>query len=851
MKTWFPIFTAVVVLLAWGVLAWFLGVWLGVNPALIWVLRVGLWAIGLIGLVGYLVLSRGAAEGENKPVSLVSEVEYSLKAAARRLRSFKEVKVMASLPAVFVLGDSGATKTSSLARSGLAPEVLCDTRACCIWYARRTIFIDPAANLMRDTAARLKLFRKLRPVLQRRMKAPTRSVVLVVDCEKFIKASGVSAMPAKAREYNVLLTELARELGCAVPVYVLFSKADKISNFQDYVENLSEAEAAEVLGVSLAVPPPEQPVTYSERQSARLTDAFATLTRALSDRRRLYLAREQSAARLANIYEFPREFSKLRPLMVEFLVDVGFRGQSAAGTGIFLRGFYFAGERGGLATASALSEGREAKPGTQPKPVFLQRLFSDVVLADRVGAQATPARPKSPLSVKLLLLAAAAMGLAAAAWLSLSFVQNRMLVQDAIEAARPAPVDSLERLSSIRAILAKLDNDAQTRPQWQSRAMLYKGGDVRAALRTVYFGIFRRLLLEPTQQTLVRICSEPQNYRARGFDYIYDALKSYLIITSNHDKSTAAFLAPALLTYWENGRTIGAETESEARKNFAYYAETLPGFDPYPRFDKPDAAAVTHARAYLNSFPRADRIYNVMLRAAGGNQKPLSFNQDYPGSAETLVNSFIIEPWFTKAGYLAFQTELVDVDAYMNAEDWVLGRQSRGSEDSGKLVAALRTRYEDEFTEAWSGYVEASEVVRYKDISDAVSKLRNLGSPGSALLLNLCVASENTSIAAAEVKDTFEPLQSVAPTGCMTQPTTGPTSAYLDSLHSLANNLAGMGPKANPEDLQRAVGMTQAAQAAAKTLTAGSYVDPTLVAKTSQLLTAPIANVSALFKAGK
>jgi type VI secretion system protein ImpL len=569
-----------------------------------------------------------------------------------------------------------------------------------------------------------------------------------------------------------------------------------------------------------------------------LTEAFGTLTRALSDRRRLYLAREQSKAKLANIYEFPREFSKLRPLMVEFLVDVGFRNQSPAGTGIFLRGFYFAGER-------------EAKPGTQPKPVYMQRLFSDVVLADRVGAQATAARPKSPLGVKLMLATVAAIGLAAAAWLSLSFVENRTLVQDAIEASRPASADSMERLSSIRDILAKLDNYAKSRPPWPARAMLYEGGNVRVALRTVYFGMFRRLLLDPTQQTLVKICSEPEKNSARGYDYIYDALKAYLITTSNHDKSTAAFLAPALLTYWENGRKVGAGPESEARKNFAYYAETLPSLDSNARFDKPEAAAVSNARAYLNSFPRADRIYHVMLRTAGGSQKPVIFNQDYPGSAETVVNSFRIEPWLTKAGYLAFQTELVDIDNYMNAEDWVLGRQSRGSEDSGKLVAALRTRYEDEFTEAWSSYIKASEVVRYKNIPDAVAKLRSLGSPGSALLLNLCVASENTAVAAADVKDTFEPLQAIAPTGCMTQPTTGPTSAYLESLHSLANNLAGIGPKANPQDLPRAIGMTQAAQAAAKKLTEGSYVDPTLVAKTSQLLAAPVANVPLLFRASK
>src|SRR5207302_803220 len=62
----------------------------------------------------------------------------------------------------------------------------------------------------------------------------------------------------------------------------------------------------------------------------------------LQQRLRL-LPRESEPTRIPGAYEFPREFRKVRNMLVQFLVDIGRPSQLRASP--FLRGFYFSGVR--------------------------------------------------------------------------------------------------------------------------------------------------------------------------------------------------------------------------------------------------------------------------------------------------------------------------------------------------------------------------------------------------------------------------------------------------------------------------------------------------------------------------
>src|SRR4029077_9301393 len=80
-----------------------------------------------------------------------------------------------------------------------------------------------------------------------------------------------------------------------------------------------------------------------EQETERLTIQFERLFRSLADARIEFLARENEAAKLPPAYEFPREFRKIRPALVQFLVDLCRPSQLTVGP--FLRGFYFTGVR--------------------------------------------------------------------------------------------------------------------------------------------------------------------------------------------------------------------------------------------------------------------------------------------------------------------------------------------------------------------------------------------------------------------------------------------------------------------------------------------------------------------------
>jgi type VI secretion system protein ImpL len=895
---------AFAVLVVWLLLGWFLGTWLGIKPPILWYLRIGLFLLGVAGFVGYLLLrpQEQDAPMNEAATNAAREIDFNFAEAQKRIQAATGNKQLNSLPAVFVLGDVGAAKTSILTQSGIEPELLAGqalqasvvvpTASVNLWYARNTLFIDPSGNVVADPGARRKLFKKFLPVQLNSLLAskapPTRSVLLAVDCETFLQSGGANLLAGKARDYQVILSELSNELGSSFPVYVLFTKADKIPYFREFVENLNEAEVAEMMGLSLPIPPSGVQGSYAERQSLRLNNAFQTLYYSLADKRPVYLARERTAANLSNIYEFPREFGKLRPLLVQFLTDLC--RPSQLGTSPFLRGFYFSGVRpivindvapvsqlpmdddagfdagatrmfNRTARSAPMAAGQQTGSRKIPQWIFLRNLFPGVLLADRVGTTAAQVNVKVNFVRRVALASAAFLSLAMAGWWTVSYLNNSRLVHDAVEAARAVPniglasgqlasTDSLQRLSKVRETLALLNQYDRDGAPWSDRALLYKGSAIRQPLRTTYYALFRRLLLQPTQQTLIQISKNPGDDKEYSrYQYIYNALKAYLISTSNHDKQWPDFVS-VLVLHWKKDQPVDASREAQATANFAFYAEELPDHNPYPQFAAPDNDAVESARAFLNGFPLEDSIYRALLDAAAGKLKSLIFNHDYPGTEDTVRNKYPIEPWFLKDAYISFQKRLQD-NANLGGEQWVLGPLRQQNVDYNKIRADLKDRYNTDYVKTWREFLAAtSEAVPYADYSRASAVLEKLGGPQSALMQLFCVASENTNVPSKDVAQAFQPVQLVTPPGCIRQLVGSAANPYVGALGNLSNALKGIGPASKPDPTASAAsqGAVSNALNAETALALGFQSDPsdpkaTVLTKSGSLLKDPITGV--------
>ena len=912
MKFTRSVWIAILVLILWLGFSWFLGQWVGLKPPGLHYLRIGLSFIGIVGFIGYLLL-RPKAQGETPQgaaADAAAEIDRNFAEASRRIHAATGNRRLESLPAVFLIGDSGTAKTTIVAKSGLEAELLAGqafqeanvapTRGVNLWYARNHLFIDPSGAVLAEPAARRKLFKKLPPVRVNAVVAAklpaTRAVVFTVDCDTFLQAGGAEALAAKARQFQTVLNELSQELGSSFPVYVLFTKADKIPYFRDFVENLTEAEASEILGVTLPLLADTGQGVYAEQQTQHLSGAFQELFYSLSDKRRTYLAREHDAARLPNIYEFPREFAKLRSLLLQFLVDLC--RPSQLGTSPFLRGFYFTGVRPvsvadlapaaqvgvaddreefdggatriftrGPAPARMAAEVREPGSRKIPQWVFLQRLFPDVILPDRAAGAIAQRNVKVYLARRILLGAIAAVGLFLCAWWIVSYRNNNALVDNAVSAARAVPsvslasgqlpsVESLQKLTNVKDTLALLDDYERNGVPFSYSAFLYAGNSIRQPLQTTYYAYFRKLLLAPTQQTLAGICGRPEAYDAQGYRYVYDALKAYLITTNHHEKSTPEFLTPVLMQHWQQDQQVDAQRQDLARQNFQFYAAHLADDNPYPKFAAPDSNAVDSARAYLNKLPLEERVYQAMLVAAGNGAKPIIFNVDFPGSRETIINSYKVDPAFTKGGYANFAKQLQDPEKYLYGETWVLGEQALGNFDKRAVLGHISNRYNQEFAKTWQAYLNATAVVGYSSVPDAANKLQQMIGPKSPLLEVFCVASDNTAANKQLPAQAFQPVQFVTPPGCFDKPLVGQgNGSYMQSLIALQGALQAVGPidRADPNNVTTANTAATQAQNAVNTMALNFTSDPndpksTVLSKTASILREPITRVPPLLK---
>jgi type VI secretion system protein ImpL len=214
------------------------------------------------------------------------EIDSLVREAERRLGASKQGDRLGNLPIFFLAGDTGSTKTSIMVNAGLEPELLAGlvyrdntlvpTRTANLWFSRRTIFVEAGGRLLSEPARWTRLIRKLQPrssVASQSAQAP-RAVLVCYDVETFTRPGAQESATAAARNLRARLGEMSQAFGINLPVYVLFTKMDRLPFFTEYVRNLTKEEAGQVLGATIPMRDVRAGGVYGEEQTARLTADF-------------------------------------------------------------------------------------------------------------------------------------------------------------------------------------------------------------------------------------------------------------------------------------------------------------------------------------------------------------------------------------------------------------------------------------------------------------------------------------------------------------------------------------------------------------------------------------------------
>jgi type VI secretion system protein ImpL len=858
------------------VLAWFSGNWfhlMGWDRA---ILSGGILVIGAALIGGFLLWKRsspsvgtiagkvpkietGQSGGDPLPSSgLVPEDitvlirDAEAKVASARLGHGAKLN---NLRVIVLLGEPGSGKTSAVLHSGLDPELLAGqvyqegaiarTRAANFWFARKSVFVEAGPGLIADPPLwglliKSLALRGLRSVLGWKTQGE-RAAVVCVDCEKLIKGASANELVGLSRMFRSRLEEMSRILGSGFPVYVIFTGADRIPFFEEFVTTMSVDETAQVLGATL--PKLAEPSTgvYSELEAKRLTKVYSCLYYSLADQRPGLLSRENNPNKLQGIYEFPREFNKLNKQIVQFLVDLGRPSQLRVGP--FLRGFYFTGLRTVEASTSSsptmatqtmtlgpppasfadatsilrqgdLAGGQGWQGRTQIEGagsskitqwVFLSHIFSHILLQDQGAFGASSQSTRVSHWRRVMWAAAAIIGTIWILGSVLSFFSNRTLESKFSQAAQssvfgssaapqsPSP-ESLQQLEALRKSLEELTRYERNGVPLHLGWGLYPGHDYYEEARRVYFLRFRQMLFGQIQESMVDELRRLPNMPRPNDEYVpsYETIKAYLVTTSNSDKSTPEFLSPGLLRHWTAGKNIDSNSQALARIQFDFYASELKFENPYS--SDVDISVRDHARDYLNHFGAVPRIYAAMLIAAAKQTPAVNFYREHPDATDLVRSVPEIPGAFVKGGWDFMQNAIVHSDQYFQGEEWVLGAASEAVTNRANLETQLRSMYQSEFINRWQDFLKSARVTGYAGTEDEARKLKKLSANESPLLALLCDASLNTTGRSSDVDKAFKPVQQVAPyPGCESRvpQVTVPYVAGLAKLQNcLENSLA-------------------------------------------------------------
>ena len=905
-------------LLVYLVLVWFFAGWLNPSGAGIWILRIALWVIGTAAAaftVWWLRWRHGAAESETEATSpgSLGELDLLVREAVRKLKTSTMGRgaSLRNLPLIFLVGDPASAKTSTMIHSSLDPELLAGqvyqdnnvlpTRIANFWYTRQAVCVDAAGGLFSQPDLWKRLVRLVQPGVAStgKQQAP-RAAIVCFDCESFFRQGASESTLSAARRLGTRLHEVSQQLGISFPIYVLFTRADRIgarpdgsSFFLDYVAGLTRNEASQVLGVTIPVRSLQATGVYAEEETRRLEKYFDELFYSLAEKRIDLLATSDQIERLPGIYEFPRELRKLRPLLVQFLVDLA--RPSHLNVNPFLRGFYFSGvrptviedvvaaapevqtpESGFNPNATVIfgaSPVRVQAPATPrisgsrkvPEWVFLSQFFNTVLLKDRLAFSASGFSSRASLLRRAALITLSAIALVFVLGFTISFFGNLSVehrVKQGVEDVRSIrsaqgqtpSIEQLEKLDRLRQELSLISSYRETGVPFHLRWGMYSGENIYPAARQAYFEQFNNLLFAETQ---ARLLSFLHNLKEKpdlndSYETAYNQLKSYLITTSNPDKSSKEFLTPVLYSTWTNGRTVDEQTAGLIRSQFDFYSTELLAANPYS--SSQDSAAIARARLYLGNFSGIDRYYLPLKADVSRKIAPASFSRQFRDATEVIVCPHEVEGAFTPEGFTRMQAA-ISQNRIVN-EEWVLGKLAAQQLDQASLQQQLSERYYDDFAKEWRTVLQATTVRNYPNFHDADVMLGKLTSPSSPLLELFWFVSHNTNVQFPRVSDSFQPVQSVVPPGLPDQYILPSNQQYVEALTKLKTqiNLLAASPTGtgDPVLVNQALAATGDANAAVVQVAQKFHVDAQFHIETlaQNLLSQPIEHVQALVKTG-
>lgn len=775
--------------LTWGLIAVgvVLAVWLAVW---LWRRRKARKAAEAIGEMLEDQAEKAARDGDKLARAELETLRNRMQEAVRTIKSSKLGQLsgkaaLYELPWYITIGNPAAGKSSAIVNSGLkfpfedgAGNVvhgIGGTRNCDWFFTTEGILLDTAGRYAINAEDRSEWLGFLDLLKKHRPRAPINGIIVTVSIAELVGNTPDFAI-ALAKNLRQRVQELTERLEVLAPVYLMFTKADLITGFNDFFQDIDWSERDRVWGATLPYDTAARHDTIAlfERRFDELYEGLREMSVA-----QLALARGDNAT--PGLLAFPLEFAAIKPVLRSFVATL-FEDNPFQFRPVF-RGFYITSALQSGESRSVSSDEIEQRFGLtgaagapcrmgSSNGFFLKDLFSRVIFADRNLIRQHTSPLKTRLRYAGFMATVLAFGIALGGW-SWSYTNNRALVAnvqadfDQVVRMQEGRLDLQSRLQALDILqdrITQLEQYRRARPL-QVGFGLFQGDELLASLKANYFSGVRAVMLDPVTENLEAFLAEvartplqaqgdgdatprsaaaPGQYRDARADSVedaYNALKTYLMLASA-ERIEPGHLSDQLTRFWRTW--LEANRGNMNREEMIRRAERLLSFhlsqvgDPQWPLIRNNLALVDGSRDNLRrvvrGMPAAERVYAEVKARASTRFPPVTVASIVgPQGGNVISGSHVVSGAFTVEAWRTLVQPSIREAATsaLDSTDWVLRTAIRddltleGSPE--QIQKTLIDLYKREYADEWRRFVQGIDVAGFDDFGSALNAMNHLG----------------------------------------------------------------------------------------------------------------------------
>jgi len=681
------------------------------------------------------------------------------------------------LPWYVLVGAPGTGKTTILSNSGLefplsdrfgseAVQGFGGTRHCDWWFTDKAVLIDTAGryttqDVNRDTdrAAWLGFLDILRTHRRRR---PINGALLLVSAADLLNRSDTERRMF-ADTLRRRLQELVKAFEVSVPVYLVVTKADLISGFSEFFDDMREDEREQIFGVTL--PAETAPTQVPLEVDHRLGELFARVEAMAPD----VLHAERDTERRGRIFLFPRELAAFLGLLTGFVRDV-FRTSRYEKTPL-LRGVYLTSGTqegtpidrllGAFSRRFGLAPGQVVPYSGRGKAFFIHRLLTDIVFqeADLIG---TNRRLETSLALRY------GFGYAAAILLFIVFAglwakvvdhsndqiaavsQELKTTEVAIKGVGANP--TFEQILPAIDSVSRLEEEAR-----EPGALPIVGGfglDANASLGPatdrLYQTVLAKYLLPVVSDRLAgRLALLTQSENPSDMPALRQSLKAYIML-SDSSKFDPDFMLDTLKTEAQRLYPLQPDRQQMLINQFTALVAEMP--QPV----SVNQGIISAAQRRLATVPQTDEIYAALVRKANADSSlqpvmltsiigTVALTTD-PAKIQSKQPILQIPGLYTKDGfYKFFLMQAPNIVKDSLNQDWIAGRQAQNPTYQS-VMQSLVNQYVSNYISIWQNAIDQVTVVDFDSVQRAQQVMKVLAAPDTPLIELAKAVQTNTQL---------------------------------------------------------------------------------------------------------